>query len=635
MYCLVICNDRESLCCECYYRIVPENKYRVMNFERTFDILTSIKESGKKQDILCTKKNGSWIKFSADEYYQNARVFAKGLIQMGFQKGDKIATVSNNRPEWNFVDMGMSMVGVIHVPVYPTISEDEFAYIFKHSEVRMVIVSDAALYKKILPIAVNTETISNVFTFNIVEGARHWSEISQLGEDNRVKLKSKLDQVSNEVNTNDIASIIYTSGTTGMPKGVMLTHGNFLNNVAGVWNMFDIDSSSRVLSFLPLCHVYERMVNYLFQAKECSIYYAEGLGSIAADMASAKVNAFAIVPRVIERIYDKIVSKGEDLKGIKKYIFFWAMRLGEKYCSENNNGFWYSFKLKLARKLVFSKWQKSFGGELKFVISGGAALQPRLSRLFFAAGIHLMEGYGLTETSPVIATNFSIEPGNLMIGTVGPVLKNIEVKIDEDGEILTKGPCVMKGYYKNQELTDEVIDKGGWFHTGDIGQLIDGKFLKITDRKKEMFKTSSGKYIAPQAIENMLKESIFIEQSMVVGESEKFASALISPNFDYLHMWAHDHRIHFRDNKELVQDKKVLKIFQSEVSKANKQLGQHEQIKRFRIVCEPWTAPGGELSATLKLKRRVLYVKYADILRDIYSYELNQENKGSISFTSN
>ncbi|GAF01432.1 AMP-dependent synthetase/ligase [Saccharicrinis fermentans] len=306
--------------------------------------------------------------------------------------------------------------------------------------------------------------------------------------------------------------------------------------------------------------------------------------------------------------------------------------LGERYSKENNNNLLYSWKLKIARKLVFSKWQESFGGHLHFVISGGAALQPRLSRLFFAAGIHLMEGYGLTETSPVIATNYSKTPGNLMIGTVGPIMKNIEVRIDEDGEILTKGPCVMKGYYKAPKLTAEVIDKDGWFHTGDVGEIINGRFLKITDRKKEMFKTSSGKYIAPQAIENLMKESIFIEQAMVVGESEKYASALISPNFDHLHSFAHEHKIHYRDNKELIKNQMVLKTYQKEVNHANKQLGQHEQIKRFRVVCEPWTAPTGELSATLKLKRRVLYNKYADLLRKIYAYDAHEENKGSISF---
>ncbi len=603
-----------------------------MIFDRTFDILKHLKKVDPKNDILYAKLNGEWYKFSVAEYYDKAKQFAIGLLDMGFKKGDKIATISNNRPEWNFVDMGMTMVGVIHVPIYPTISDEEFAYIFKHSEVKMIIVSDAGLHKKIKPLADKIETIEHLLTFNIVPGASNWSIVTKSGVQNMDKNKAVLKQIKKEIMPSDIASILYTSGTTGQPKGVMLSHANLMNNMHGVWDMFPLDSKTRVLSFLPLCHVYERLVNYLFQAKGCGIYYAENLGTLAADMASAKVHAFATVPRVIERIYDRIVSKGADLNSIKKLIFFWAMRLGEKYHIENSNNAFYRFKLKIARKLVFSKWHDAFGGNLGLVISGGAALQPRLSRLFFAAGIELMEGYGLTETAPVIATNHTKTPGNLMIGTVGPVLENIEVKINDDGEILTKGPCVMMGYYKSPELTMGVIDADGWFHTGDIGQLIKGKFLKITDRKKEMFKTSSGKYIAPQTIENQLKESIFIEQAMVVGESEKFASALISPNFDYLHNWAHENKVHFRDNKELVKNSEVIKVFQKEVDKTNKRLGEHEHIKRFRIVCEPWTAPTGELSPTLKLKRRVLYNKYADLLRKIYGYEADEENRGTMSF---
>ncbi len=604
-----------------------------MNFERTFDILKHLKKTNPNNDVLHAKINGSWFKFNEVEYRDNAKNFALGLLSLGFKKGDKIATISNNRPEWNFVDMGMAMVGVIHVPVYPTISDEEFTHIFEHAEVKMVIVSDTALYKKIKPICDKQPFIQHLLTFNKVEGAQSWDTISQAGRNNKVKFKNQYKEIKDSITSDDIASIIYTSGTTGLPKGVMLSHGNFMSNLEGVWDRFDLDNHSRTLSFLPLCHVFERLVNYLFQAKGCSIYYAENLGTIVSDMASVKPTAFVTVPRVIERIYDRLVSKGEDLSGAKKFIFFWAMRLGERYCKEGKNNLFYRWKLHIAEKLVFSKWQKAFGGNLDFVISGGAALQPRLSRLFFAAGIRLMEGYGLTETAPVISTNYYKEPGNLMIGTVGPTLENIEVKIDSDGEILTKGPCVMKGYYKAPELTAEVIDEDGWFHTGDIGELIDGKFLKITDRKKEMFKTSSGKYIAPQAIENLLKESIFIEQAMVVGESEKYASALISPNFDYLHMYAHDHKIHFRDNKALVQNKDILKVFQKEVAKTNTQIGQHEQIKRFRLVCEPWSSASGELSATLKLKRRVLYNKYAGILREIYAYEPDQENKGSISFS--
>ncbi len=603
-----------------------------MIFERTFDILKHLKNADPKNDILYAKLNGEWYKFTAAEYYDKAKQFAIGLLSMGFKKGDKIATISNNRPEWNFVDMGMTMVGVIHVPIYPTISAEEFVYIFKHSELRMVIVSDAGLHQKIKPLADKIDTIEHLFTFNSVPSAQNWRMVTKSGIHNMEKHKAELKRIKKEITPSDIASIIYTSGTTGQPKGVMLSHANFMHNMHGVWDLFPLDSATRALSFLPLCHVYERLVNYLFQAKGCGIYYAENLGTIAADMASAKVHAFATVPRVIERIYDRIVSKGADLGGIKKLIFFWAMRLGEKYGIENSNSAFYRFKLKLARKMVFSKWHDAFGGHLRLVISGGAALQPRLSRLFFAAGIELMEGYGLTETSPVIATNHTMVPGKLMIGTVGPVLENIEVKIDPDGEILTKGPCVMMGYYKSPDLTADLIDADGWFHTGDIGQLIKGKFLKITDRKKEMFKTSSGKYIAPQTIENQLKESIFIEQAMVVGESEKFASALISPNFDYLHMWAHENKVHFRDNKELVKNSEVIKIIQKEVDKTNKRLGEHEHIKRFRIVCEAWTAPTGELSPTLKLKRRVLYNKYANLLRKIYGYEVDEENRGTISF---
>ncbi len=603
-----------------------------MKFERTFDILAYLKDNKEKQGVFYFKENKKWEAYSGKDYYENALYFALGLLHLGFQKGDTIATISNNRPEWNFVDMGMALVGVIHVPIYPTNSREEIIHILHHSEAKMVIVSDKALYKKIKPICETVPTVKNLFTFNLIDEASHWSSVKQNGFYNHDRLIDKYKEINNSITKDDVCSIIYTSGTTGLAKGVMLTHENFMSNMNGVWDRFPLDKDSRTLSFLPLCHVFERMVNYLFQAKLCSIYYAESLGTIASDLKEIKATAFVTVPRVIERIYDKIVSKAQDLNGIQKSIFDWSLRMGENYCSKNNNSALYNIQLNIARKLVFSKWQKAFGGELDFVISGGAALQPRLSKVFFAAGISLMEGYGLTETAPVIAANYILKPNNLLIGTVGPVLDNLEVKIVEDGEILVKGPSVMKGYYKQPGLTAEVIDKDGWFHTGDIGQLIDNKFLKITDRKKEIFKTSAGKYVAPQPIENLLKESIFIEQSMVVGESEKFASALISPNFDYLHTWAHDNKIHFRDNKELVKMSEVKNLFQKEVNNVNKQLGQHEQIKRFKIVVEPWAPGSGELSATLKLKRRVLYRKYAKELRKIYAYDSNEENKGSISF---
>lgn len=602
-----------------------------MNIERTFDLLEHLRQNHNRADILVAKREGQWIKFSAEDYGRTSRRFSYGLMSLGFEKGDKIATISNNRPEWNMADMGMSMLGVVHVPVYPTLGEEEYKYILEHSDAKMLLVHDRATWQRLKPV-VDAVGLKHFYTFIYYEDLPHWSEVTKLGETARVKCKEELRRIKDSILPGDLASIIYTSGTTGMPKGVMLSHSNFMSNMKACAPLFPLESGDRILSFLPLCHVFERMVNYLFQFKGCSIHYAENIGTIAQNMVEIQAQAFATVPRVIERIYDKIVSKGEDLSGIKRLIFFQSLKLGEKFRVNGKHHFWYGLRLSLARKLVFSKWQKAFGGQLKFVVSGGAALQPRLSRLFFAADIPLLEGYGLTETSPVIAVNHLSQPDCLHIGSVGPVLNNVAVKIDEDGEILVKGPNVMQGYYKAQDLTDEVIDAEGWFHTGDIGTLIKNRFLKITDRKKEMFKTSSGKYIAPQAIENLLKESFFIEQVMVVGENEKFASALLLPNFEYLHVWAHDNKIHFRDNPELITLPKVLKQFQKEVDVYNKQLGKHEQIKRFRLVWEDWNSHTGELSPTLKLRRRVLYKKYAPVLREIYAYQEGEENRGKHKF---
>lgn len=602
-----------------------------MNIERTFDLLEHLRQNHNRADILVAKREGQWIKFSAEDYGRTSRRFSYGLMSLGFEKGDKIATISNNRPEWNMADMGMSMLGVVHVPVYPSLGEEEYKYILEHSDAKMLLVHDRATWQRLKPV-VDAVGLKHFYTFIYYEDLPHWSEVTKLGETARVKCKEELRRIKDSILPGDLASIIYTSGTTGMPKGVMLSHSNFMSNMKACAPLFPLESGDRILSFLPLCHVFERMVNYLFQFKGCSIHYAENIGTIAQNMVEIQAQAFATVPRVIERIYDKIVSKGEDLSGIKRLIFFQSLKLGEKFRVNGKHHFWYGLRLSLARKLVFSKWQKAFGGQLKFVVSGGAALQPRLSRLFFAADIPLLEGYGLTETSPVIAVNHLSQPDCLHIGSVGPVLNNVAVKIDEDGEILVKGPNVMQGYYKAQDLTDEVIDAEGWFHTGDIGTLIKNRFLKITDRKKEMFKTSSGKYIAPQAIENLLKESFFIEQVMVVGENEKFASALLLPNFEYLHVWAHDNKIHFRDNPELITLPKVLKQFQKEVDVYNKQLGKHEQIKRFRLVWEDWNSHTGELSPTLKLRRRVLYKKYAPVLREIYAYQEGEENRGKHKF---
>ena len=604
----------------------------MITIERTFDLLDNLRQNHNRPDILMAKREGYWVNFSAEDYNRTSRHFSYGLMAKGLKKGDTIATVSNNRPEWNIADMGMSMIGVIHVPVYPNIGDDEYQFILDHSDIKILLVSDLANYKKLKPICDSLNKDIEVYSFDYHSGIPHWGEITRLGIANRVAFKDELKKIRASISPSDVVSIIYTSGTTGMPKGVMLTHENFLSNVKACAVLFDLNSEDRILSFLPLCHVFERMVNYLFQYLGCAIYYAESLGTISQNLAEVQANAFATVPRVIERIYDRIVSKGEDLTGLKKVIFFQALKLGEKYRHNGKHHFWYGFRLWLARKLVFSKWQKAFGGCLKFVVSGGASLQPRLSRLFFAAGIPLLEGYGLTETSPVIAVNHLSKSNSLLIGTVGPIIKDVEVKIDEDGEILVKGPNIMKVYYKDEKTTQEVIDSQGWFHTGDIGSLINNRFLKITDRKKEMFKTSSGKYIAPQVIENLLKESFFIEQAMVVGENEKFASALILPNFEYLHIWANERRILFRDNMELISLSEVKKLFQKEIDFYNKQLGKFEQISRFRLVYEEWNAHTGELSPTLKLKRRVLYKKYAPILREIYSYAEGEENRGKHKF---
>ena len=587
---------------------------------RTFDILSAFeKKWPSKKDALASKQNGQWRKYSISEYAGMAKNFSYGLMSLGFEKGDKIATISNNRPEWNVADMGMSAIGVIHVPVYPTITDEEFSYILTHSDAKMLIVSDKSLYNRLKPIADNIPTLQKLYTFNEIEGAANYREVLELGKDSGDKYGDDLVRIKESIDPDDVVSIIYTSGTTGVSKGVMLSHNNIVSNVKAVDPRFNITPDFKVLSFLPLCHIYERMVNYIYQFKGVSIYYAESMGTIADNLKELKVNLFVTVPRLLERVYDKIIGKGKDLKGIKKVIFFWAVSLGLKY-KDTGNSWWYNFKLKIARKLIFSKWQQALGGEIRFIMTGGAAIQVRLARIFWAAGIPVLEGYGLTETSPVLAVNYFEEPGNVGFGTVGPPLDNVQIKIAEDGEILAKGPNIMLGYYKDPEQTAQVIDEEGWFHTGDIGIMVEDKFLKITDRKKEIFKTSSGKYVAPQVIENKIKESLFIDQAMVVGENEKFVSALISPNFEFLHNWCSIHKVNFRDNPELIKIPEVVARFQREINEINKSLGGTEQIKRFRLVHEEWSPQSGELSPTLKLRRNIVYKKYDHLMQEIYRH---------------
>jgi long-chain acyl-CoA synthetase len=589
-----------------------------MEVTRTFDILDLYREENIKDDALAGKEDGVWVKYSSAQYVEIASQVSYGLLAFGLKKGDRIATISNNRPEWNFVDMGMSQAGFIHVPIYPTISTEEYAYILKHAEPSLLFISDKILLDKISPVCEKIASIKAIFTFNQVERSRNWKELLELGKKNEEKYRDELVKIKNSIKPGDMVTILYTSGTTGFPKGVMLTHDNLISNVKASVGVHPLDFRHRALSFLPISHVYERLLNYHFQYKGISIYYAESMATIAANAQEIKPDLFSTVPRLLEGIYDKIIGKGKDLSFPKKQIFFWAVNLGLRFEHNRKNGWWYHVRLKLADKLIFSKWRAVLGGNVQIMVSGAASLQPRLIRIFWAAGIKVLEGYGLTETSPVIAVN-NLTTNEIMFGTVGPAVDRVQVRIAEDGEILCKGPNVMSGYYKEPELTREVIDADGWFHTGDVGTLVDNKYLKITDRKKEIFKLSSGKYIAPQVIENKLKESFFIQQVMVVGENEKFASAIISPNFPFLHEWASRHEIKFNDNEELINLKQVIDRFQREVNDVNQFLGEHEKIKRIRLVKDEWTANTGELSPTLKLKRKPLYEKYEPILKEIYS----------------
>ncbi|MEA3317388.1 MAG: long-chain fatty acid--CoA ligase [Bacteroidota bacterium] len=588
-----------------------------MEITRTFDLLKLYKEKHIKDDVLAGKKNGEWIKYSSKDYINYSNLISYGLLALGFKKGDKIATISNNQPEWNFVDMGLAQIGIIHVPIYPTISTEDYKYILKHSDVKAIFISNKLILNKIESVAKKQNSIKKIYSFEEINGIDNWKDVLKAGEENKDKYENQVKEIKAEISKDDLVSIIYTSGTTGNSKGVMLSHNNLISNAIACSNVNDRGFNHRTLSFLPLSHVYERMMNYNFQYTGVSIYYAENLGTISRDLKDVKPHIFNTVPRLLEKVYDGIIGKGRNLPRIKRIIFFWAVKLGLRYRLQNKHRYFYNFKLQIARKLIFSKWQEALGNKDMIIVSGGAALQKRLERIFWAAGIPVFQGYGLTETSPVIAVN-NQKSYIVKFGTVGKLLKDVNVKINHDGEILSKGPNTMLGYYKEPKLTAEIIDKDGWLHTGDIGEIDKEGFLTITDRKKEMFKTSAGKYIAPQVIENKIKESFFIEQAMVIGENEKFASALLSPNFEFLHDWCSKHKIQYHDNKELINVPEVVSRFQKEVTNINKQLGDTERINRFRLVCEEWSPQTGELSPTQKLKRNVVLNKYEHIIAEIY-----------------
>jgi long-chain acyl-CoA synthetase len=590
---------------------------------RTFDILQKALNEFPRKDAIAGKKDGKWYMYSTDEYNKKSHQFALGLMALGLKKGDKVATVTTNRPEWSIADMGMAMSGIIHVPIYPTLGEDEYKYILKHAEVKILLVGDEKLYERLNPLANMLDGLDLVYTFDEIEGSKYYEDLLDLGEKKRSEFETELEVCKKSITPDDLATIIYTSGTTGVPKGVMLTQRNLVSNFVSHAKMHDLGKEHRVISFLPLCHVYERSVNYHFQYKGMGVYYVGNLSQIVSAIKEIKPHMFNSVPRLLEKVYDGFVAKGEELTGIKKALYFWALNLTRHFEYNKKYGPLLKLKISIADKLIYSKWRAALGGNIVYVVSGGAALQPRIARVLGMAKMYNLEGYGLTETSPVIAVN-NPALGEMKIGTVGPILEGYEVRIAKDGEILCKGPGVMKGYYKAPKLTEEVIDENGWFHTGDIGVFEDDKYLKITDRKKEIFKLSGGKYIAPQMIENKLKTSNLIEQVMVIGSNEKFASALVSPNFTLMHDWAAEHKIHFEDNKELIQKPEVINKIQKEVAVINKTLGSHEQISRIRLVCEEWTPASGELSPTLKLRRNMVTVKYQHLINDIYSVGKNK-----------
>lgn len=571
-----------------------------------------------KSDALVTKQNGQWIKTSTQEYIQQANQLSRALLKIGIQKNDKVAIISsNNRTEWNISDIGVLQIGAQTVPIYPTISEKEYEYILNHSGAVACFVSDAEVYQKLQAIIQNVPSLRTVYSFNEIEGALKWTDLLTLGRDE--SNQSEVEACKTIIQPNDLATLIYTSGTTGLPKGVMLSHDNIVSNVLACLDRVPVAQGTSVgLSFLPVCHVFERMILYLYQYYGISIYFAESLEKIGENIKEVKPNIMSAVPRLLEKVYDKIYAKGDDLTGIKRLLFFWSVNLGLRFEPYGTNGFWYEFQLKIARKLVFSKWKEGLGGNLEVIVSGSAALQPRLARVFAAAEMPVMEGYGLTETSPVIAVNDMRNYG-FKIGTVGKVIHGVEVKIAEDGEILCKGPNIMLGYYKDEEKTKEVITDG-YFHTGDIGIVDNNGFLKITDRKKEIFKTSGGKYIAPQILENTMKQSRFIEQIMVIGDGEKMPAAFIQPNFEFVKEWAKEKGLSIGNTSaEIASSLEVQARIMQEVEEYNKQFGHWEMIKKIALTPDVWSIDAGHLTPTMKLKRKAIKEIYLKLYNEIYN----------------
>ncbi|MBL7965073.1 MAG: long-chain fatty acid--CoA ligase [Flavobacteriales bacterium] len=581
-----------------------------MQLDRLFDIPRHQLALYPKADAIATKENGAWRSYSIQEVIELSERIAWGLMKLGVGPGDTVAICSGNRSEWCLVDQAILRIGAVTVPIYPTSSREDYSFILDHAGVKVCFSANADIHAK----ALQPGGDRHYFTFDRVDGARHWAEVGQLGEPGSA---AQLREYEGRVRSSDLATIIYTSGTTGRPKGVMLTHGNVLSNVEASMTRFPVDSSAKAISFLPLSHIYERMLMYLYMRAGVSIYFQESLEDLGDRIREVAPDVFTAVPRLLEKIYDKIVAKGEALTGVKRKLFFWALELGLQYDVHGRSA-WYNMRLALARKLIFSKWKAALGGKVRIVASGSAALQPRLARVFNAAGIPVMEGYGLTESSPVISVNDCRNDG-LRFGSVGRPIPGVQVRIAPDGEILARGPNIMVGYFKEEELTHQAIDEEGWLHTGDIGELDADGFLRITDRKKEIFKTSGGKYVAPQVLENRLKESRFIEQVMVIGENQKFPAALIVPSFEFLKDYCQRKGISFESREQVIADKRIVDRLFREVQEAGSDLGQWEQVKKIALMAAEWTIEGGELTPSMKLRRKPILAKYADVVGSIYT----------------
>jgi long-chain acyl-CoA synthetase len=588
--------------------------------KRLFDCIEWHLQKGATHSPLASKENGTWKEYSIQEISDIINKLSAGLLQMGIGNGDnsaegrdKVAVISKNRPGWLMLDMAVQQIGAVLIPVYPTINEQELEYILNDARVKIIFVNDYSLFEKVNSIKGSLPDLKEIFSFDKIDNVKHWTNI--LSEDETYLREVKT--ISDKIQYEDLATIIYTSGTTGKPKGVMLSHRNILSNVVDSLPCFPPGENLKALSFLPLNHIFERMVSYLYLFKGTSIYYAESMETIADNLREVKPNLFTTVPRLLEKVYEKIMQKGEELSGVKKKLFFWAHGLAEKFEINKNQGLLYNLQLSIANKLIFSKWREALGNELVCIVSGGAACQVRLIRIFTAAKIPIMEGYGLTETSPVISVN-RFEVKGRMFGTVGPLISNVQVKIAEDGEILCKGPNVMMGYYKQPDLTAETMEDG-WYKTGDIGMMINDTFLKITDRKKEMFKTSGGKYVAPVMVENKLKESPYVENIMVIGAGEKYVGALIVPAFNKIREWGKQQSISFGENEEIAKNQKVKDLLKVEIERYNKQFNHVEQIKKFELLSHEWSVETGEMTPKLSLKRKVIMEKYKEAVKRIYS----------------